>query len=125
MSAAPDAKVELADGAACVALVGEHDLGTRERVQAAVDGALGNGLSLVLDLRRTEFMDSVVAGLLLEARKEAKRRNLGLGVVLSDSPTNQVRRLFELSGLTSVFAVYDSREAALGGVRAGFVESAH
>lgn len=123
MSLRPDVKVARADGAAIVALEGEHDLGTRDRVRDAVGDAIADGLGVVVDLRRAEFVDSVVVAVFLEARKEAKRAGVGLGVVLSDSPGNQVRRLFEFSELTSVFAVYESPEAAVVGVRAGFLES--
>jgi anti-anti-sigma factor len=107
-----------------VALTGEHDLASRDEVLGALDGALDGGLAVVVDLRDADFIDSVVAAVFLEARKKAKHRNLGLGVVLSDATDNSVRRTFELSTLTTVFAVYPSPEAAVTAVRAGFAEQA-
>jgi anti-anti-sigma factor len=122
VNAVPTVRVERIAGAAIIALVGEHDLGTRDHVRDAVSGALAEGFPVVIDLAAADFVDSVVAAVLLEARREAKAQDLGLGIVLSDSAANQVRRMFELSELTTVFTVYPSREAALDGIREGFGE---
>ena len=120
---APGLHVDRENGVLVVALEGEHDLASRESVRGAIDGALDGGLAVVIDLRATGFIDSVVVAVFLEARKKAKQQNLGLGIVLSDSPRNEVRRMFELSELTTVFRVHPSREAALQAVRGGFVET--
>jgi anti-anti-sigma factor len=117
---APGVRVVREEDVLVVTLVGEHDLASRDGLSEAVDGALDAGLAVVLDLRDADFIDSVVAAVFLEARKKAKQRDLGLGVVLSDSRENGVRRMFELSTLTSVFALYPSPEAAVEGVRGGF-----
>jgi anti-anti-sigma factor len=119
---APGVRVARHEDVLVVALAGEHDLASRERVRGPVDGALEAGLAVVVDLREADFIDSVVAAVFLEARKKAKQRNLGLGIVLSDSTDNSVRRMFELSTLTTVFAVYPSPEVAVTAVRAGFAE---
>lgn len=123
MSVRPAIAIEDVDGVAVVALEGEHDLASRDRVQDALEGAFSDRRAVVIDLERADFVDSVVAAVLLEARKQAKQLDVGLGIVLSSSPANQVRRMFELSELTTVFAVYPSRAAAVDGVRAGFVET--
>lgn len=115
----PGLRVTRADDVLVVALAGEHDLASRDSVRGALQGALEAGLGVVIDLRDADFVDSVVAAVLLEARKEAKHRDLGLGIVLSDASGNAVRRMFDVSELTSVFAVYPSPEAALAAVRAG------
>ena len=120
-SSAPGVRVAREDDVIVVALAGEHDLASRDSVRGAIDGALDAGLALVVDLRDAAFVDSVVAAAFVEARKKAKTRNLGLAVVLSDAPENPVRRMFELSELTTVFAVYPTVEAAVAGARAGFV----
>lgn len=119
---APGVRVAREKDVLVVALAGEHDLASRNSVSGAVDRALEAGLAVVIDLRDADFIDSVVAAVFLEARKKAKQQNLGLGIVLSDAPENGVRRMFELSTLTSVFAVYPSTEAAVEGVRRGFAE---
>jgi anti-anti-sigma factor len=119
----PGLRVDRENGVLVVALEGEHDLASRESVRGAIDGALDGGLAVVIDLQATGFIDSVIVAVFLEARKKAKQQNLGLGIVLSDSPRNEVRRMFELSELTTVFRVHPSREAALQAVRGGFVET--
>lgn len=105
-----------------VALAGEHDLDTRDSVREAIQGGLVAGDAVVVDLQQADFVDSVVAAVFLEARKDARQRGLGFAVVLSDSPANEVRRMFDLSELTSIFAVYPTRDAALASMQGGFVE---
>lgn len=121
---APAVRAERHGNVLVVALAGEHDLTSRDSVRDAVDDALDARLAVVVDLRETELVDSVVAATFLEARKKAGSRNLGLGVVLSDVPQNAVRRMFELTELTTVFAVYPTVAEAVEGVRAGFGPSA-
>ena len=119
---APGLRVDREDGVIVIALAGEHDLASRDGVQGAIDEGLEGGLALVVDLREAHFIDSVIAAVFLDARKAAKHRNLGLGFVLSSETDNGVRRMFELSTLTTVFAVYPTREEAVAAVRSGFVE---
>jgi anti-anti-sigma factor len=121
---APGIRVARRDDVVVVALAGEHDLASRDRVRGIVDGALDERMAVVLDLREADFIDSVVAAVFLDARKKAKKANLGLGVVLSNAHDNGVRRMFELSTLTTVFAIYPSPATAIEAVRAGFAERA-
>jgi anti-sigma B factor antagonist len=107
-----------------VALTGEHDLASRDELREEVEQALTTGRGLVVDLTRASFIDSVIAAVLLEARKTAKRHDLGLAVLLSDDPSNDVRRMFELSRLTTIFEIFPSRAEAISAVRGGFVQSA-
>ena len=119
---APGVRVERHEGVLVVALAGEHDLASRDSVGGALDGALAAGLAVVVDLREADFIDSVVAAVLLETRKKAKQQNRGLGMVLSDAPDNGVRRMFAVSQLDSVFAIYPTVAEAVEAVRAGFTE---
>jgi anti-anti-sigma factor len=121
---APGIRVVRADSVVVLSLAGEHDLASRDEVQGALTRALDGRLAVVVDLREADFVDSVVAALFLDARKTAKREDLGFGIVLSPEPDNGVRRMFELSTLTAIFAIYPTPEAAVAGVRGGFVEPA-
>jgi anti-anti-sigma factor len=118
----PGVRVARHEDVLVVALAGEHDLASRESVRGALEGALEAGLALVVDLREADFIDSVVAAVLLEARKKAKQQGRGLGILLSEAPDNAVRRMFEVSELDSVFANYASIDEAVAGVRGGFAE---
>lgn len=120
----PGVRVARHDDVLVVALAGEHDLASRDSVRGALGGALEAGLALVVDLREADFIDSVVAATLLEARKKAKQQGRGIGILLSEAPDNAVRRMFEVSELDSVFASYTSVDEAVEAVRAGFVDSA-
>ena len=106
-----------------LALSGEHDVSSRHRVRDAIEDALDERHPVVVDLRDAEFVDSVIAATFLEARKRARREDIGFGIVLADARENAVRRMFELSRLTGVFAIYPSLEAAVPAVREGFAES--
>lgn len=108
---------ELAAGVVSLRLRGEHDLYRAPELRAALTGALANGSSVVVDLRAATFIDSAAAAALVEARKEAKRLGLGLALLLSDEPTNEVRRMFESSGLISIFVLASSDQDAVDRVR--------
>lgn len=118
---APDIRVERDAGVVVLALVGEHDVSTRHRARETIDTAQAAQLPVVVDLREATFVDSVIAATLIEARKRAQRENIGLGIVLSAEHRNPVRRMFELSQLTTVFAIYPSVDDAVTAVREGFV----
>ena len=106
-----------------LALSGVHDVSSRHRGRDAIVDALDVRPPVVVDLRDAEFVDSVIAATFLEARKRARREDIGFGIVLADARENAVRRMFELSRLTGVFAIYPSLEAAVPAVREGFAES--
>lgn len=114
---APRIQVERRAEMVVVALAGEHDVSSRDRLVEAVNGAIDAGLGVIVDLRDAGFVDSVIAAALLDARKAARRRDVTLAVVLSAAPENGVRRMFELSQLTTVFDVYPSVGAAAAAVR--------
>lgn len=121
---APGVRVERHEDVLVVALAGEHDLASRESVGGALDGALEAGLDVVVDLQEAEFIDSVVAAVLLETRKKARKLGRGLGMVLSDAPDNGVRRMFAVSQLDSVFSIHPSVAEAVEAVRGGYAEPA-
>ena len=116
---APGMRVDRRGGAVVVTLTGEHDLASREALCDAVEGALAERLPVVVDLSEADFVDSVVVGVLIDTHKAARKLGIHLGIVLSEAPENDVRRLFELSTLTSVFAVYATPDDAIDGVQVG------
>lgn len=94
---------EVVDGGRSVRLhmVGEIDMATVPHVEEALASALEDGSDqVVLDLSGVEFMDSSGLNALILARNVLDERSVRLVIAgLSD----QVRRLFEISGLTTVF----------------------
>jgi len=107
-----------ASAIAVVVLRGELDAYNGPAVKRELDAALEAGIDLVVDLREASFIDSVVGGQLLEARKEAKRRGAGFALVLSDSRANHVRRMLEQTNLIEIFDVFDTPENAAVALRA-------
>jgi anti-sigma B factor antagonist len=105
--------------AAVVALVGEHDAYSAERLEGEFGVLLEEGHRIVVDLRDTEFIDSTVLGALLAARREAAGAGLGFTLVLPQRSYTQVSQLLELTGLASMFAIYETLEDALTAACAG------
>jgi anti-anti-sigma factor len=105
--------------AAVVALVGEHDPYSAERLEGELGVLLEERLRIVVDLRDTEFIDSTTLATLLAGRRAAAGAGLGFTVVLPQRSYTQVSQLLELTGLRSSFAIYDTVDEALAAARAG------
>jgi anti-anti-sigma factor len=96
------------DDPAVIVLEGELDIASAPELRRAVDDFSGPGL--VLDLRRTTFIDSAVLKELLRARVELAERDVRL--VLAGVP-KPVRRLMDLTRTAELFEHADDRDAAL------------
>jgi anti-sigma B factor antagonist len=96
--------------AAGLAVRGQVDPATApaltERLDAAIRESIG---AFALDLSGVDFLDSTGLRVLLRARGILGREDRALVVICPHGP---VRRVFELSGLSTVFALYPSRDAA-------------
>jgi anti-anti-sigma factor len=101
------------EGVAIVSLIGEHELYSVLEVERALDNAIQEGRSVVVDLSRAEFLDSSVVAILLRAREEAHVQGASFALVIDDSTGQSVRQLFEITGLATIFRVASSREEAL------------
>jgi anti-sigma B factor antagonist len=106
--------------AAVVALVGEHDAYSSQRLENEFAVLLDEGRRVVVDLRDTTFVDSTTLSVLLGARHRAEQASLGFAIVLPERYT-QVHRILDLTGLVSTFATYHRLEEALDAARAGVV----
>jgi anti-sigma B factor antagonist len=107
--------------AAVVALVGEHDAYSAERLDNELTGLLDEGRRIVVDLRDTTFIDSTTLSVLLGARRRAEQSSLGFALVLPDQKYTQVNQILDLTGLGSAFAIVGKLDEALAAVRAGRV----
>jgi anti-anti-sigma factor len=107
--------------AAVVALVGEHDAYSAERLENELTDLLEQRLRVVIDLRDAVFIDSTTLSALLGARHLAEQSSLGFGLLLPDQPYTQVHQILELTGLGPMFAIFRKLDDALAGVRAGRV----
>jgi anti-anti-sigma factor len=107
--------------AAVVALVGEHDAYSAERLESELTSLLDEGRRIVVDLRDTAFIDSTTLSVLLGARLNAEQSSLGFALLLPDRHYTQVHQILELTGLGPTFAIFGKLDAALRAVRAGRV----
>jgi anti-anti-sigma factor len=81
-----------------VRIAGEVDLDTAEQLAAGLEACHG---TVVVDLAGVTFIDSSGLGTLVRARNRLTSEGGGLLVA---EPTERVRRLFELTGLTELLA---------------------
>jgi anti-anti-sigma factor len=107
-SVSPVATRHAGPAVAVVVLSGELDAYDAPAVKSELAAALAEGNDVVLDLRDASFVDSVVAGELLEARAEADARGVDFALALSDSRANHVRRMLEQTNLIELFDVFDT-----------------
>ncbi|MFG3040602.1 STAS domain-containing protein [Streptomyces sp. NPDC048330] len=114
-----DVDVEIRDDSTVVLSVrGELDMETADRLQEHLTDQLGQGRRhLVLDLSALDFMDS--SGLNVLIRVVHKARAAGGDLYLT-APTPAVRRILEITGVTSAVPPHDGLAealAAVGGAR--------
>lgn len=95
-----------------VRLRGELDHHTADIVRFKMENAITQGRCdhVVLNLKELSFMDSSGLGVVLGRYKLVK--SLGGKMVVTDMQAN-VKRLFELSGLLKILAVYESERSAI------------
>ncbi|MGE5588356.1 MAG: anti-sigma factor antagonist [Clostridia bacterium] len=95
-----------------VHLSGELDLGTAPDFRAKVEEELGarpEVTSILLVLRDVTFIDSSGLGAILGRYKRLRAHG---GRVIAVSPSPQVRKVFELSGLVNIIPVCDTEDEA-------------
>jgi anti-sigma B factor antagonist len=107
--------------AAVVALVGEHDAYSAQRLENELTVLLDEGRRIVVDLRDATFIDSTTLSVLLRARHRAEQSPLGFALLLPDRGYSQVNQILDLTGLGPTFAIFGKLDDALAAVRAGRV----
>jgi anti-sigma B factor antagonist len=100
---------------AILSLAGEVDVANAGRVRDAGLKLVSGGMKyLIVDLSATEYMDSTGLGTLVGLHKRL-RESEGELIVAGSQP--RVKRLFEITGLSQVFKIFDDVAAALKEVR--------
>ncbi len=93
-----------------IEISGEIDLAVADEVRAGLRAAMAASEEIVVVLTDCEFIDSTGIATLLLAHNAFAERD---GRLVLCEPTEQVRRVLEISGLTGDAFVFDSLEAAL------------
>ena len=107
--------VELGDGLAVASVVGEADLYTAPELKGALGALVENGAhSVLVDLSRTSFLDSTTLGVLMGAVRKLRSRGGQIAIACSDP---NIRKIFEITLLDRIFAMFDSTEAGIEHLR--------
>ncbi len=102
------------DGVAIIEVSGELDLYTAQRLKEALLGALDDGsLKIIVDMSGVHFIDSSALGVLIGGVKRLKPKSGKLVLVSVDENVNWI---FQITGLNSVFDIFQSKEEALAGL---------
>jgi anti-sigma B factor antagonist len=104
-----DVDVKGHDDHAVVRVAGEVDYFTSETFRDALDAASGAHSRLVLDLLGVGFMDSAGLGELVRVWKKVSPNGGRLAVVCT---SNNVLKLFSITGLDQMVEIYDTVDAA-------------
>ncbi len=110
----PELNLEMeraANGAMILHLEGFLDAHTFEELDEAINGLFDEGVyRIVVDLSELDYISSAGAGVFIGALAEAQEN--GGKLVLASLGSN-VREVFDLLGLTQIFTIVDSVDAAI------------
>ncbi|HOX06043.1 MAG TPA: STAS domain-containing protein [Planctomycetota bacterium] len=102
---------ENANGIALLRVEGFLDAHTFEQLEETIRGIFESGcFKLVVDLGGVDYISSAGAGVLIGARSESQENG---GDIVLLNPTEGVREVFDLLGLTQIFKIVNDRSAAL------------
>lgn len=118
MSARAISVLRHSGGASVVMLRGEHDLSSSDELRAALTEAASDGGGVVVDLSHASFIDSAVLSALIASHRGVTSSGRGWAVVVGRGSGAAVRRIFELTGLDALMAVYEDAGDAVGAVAA-------
>jgi anti-sigma B factor antagonist len=102
---------ELRPGCREIGIEGELDLAVADRLRDALERALAESEEILIRLESCEFIDSTGIAVLVQAHRRAA--DDGKRAVAICTPSSQVFRVLEVSGLTDNGLVFASVEDAL------------
>lgn len=95
-----------------MAFTGELDAYHAPRAKTELETQLAaRPTTLVVSLKRVAYVDSTGLGVLVAIRKQAEAAGVGLRLVIV--PESAVLRTFTITGLLSVFTIFEEEAAAL------------
>ncbi len=99
------------DGYAVLTVRGEVDVYTAPKFREQLIELVAQGKQrIVVDLDAVDFLDSTGLGVLVGGLKRLRSHDGDLLLVCNQS---RIRKVFEITGLTKVFSIYDSVDAAV------------
>lgn len=102
-----DVDVCLREGpAAVIAVRGEVDVYTAPRLRESLVELVSDGAhNIIVDLDGVDFLDSTGIGVLVGGLKRVRGHGGDLALVCTQQ---RILKVFEITGLTTVFAIFDS-----------------
>ena len=99
------------DGRAVLSVRGEVDVYTAPRLRERLVELVAQGKhQIVVDLEGVDFLDSTGLGVLVGGLKRLRSHDGDLALVCTQP---RILKVFEITGLTKVFSIHDSVDAAL------------
>jgi anti-sigma B factor antagonist len=103
-----------------IAVAGEVDLATVERVQAYLDASFRDGCRLiVIDLAKVSFLDSAMLHALLRALRRARMAGGDMAVACDSASICRVLEVFGVSPRLRVYKTAAAAAAALSSAHEG------
>ena len=101
------------NGHTVLAVQGEVDVYTAPRLRERLVELVTEGKrKIVVDLEGVDFLDSTGLGVLVGGLKRLRSNDGEMSLVSTQS---RILKVFEITGLTKVFSIHDSVEAATAG----------
>ena len=92
-------------------VAGEVDVATAPRLREQLIALVNEQrYRIIVDLDAVDFIDSTGLGVLIGAVKRVRTNNGDLALVCTES---RILKVFEITGLLSVFAIHDTVDAAI------------
>lgn len=99
------------NGYTVLAVLGEVDVYTAPRLREKLVELVSEGrYKIVVDLAGVDFLDSTGLGVLVGGLKRLRSHDGDLTLVCTQHP---VLKVFEITGLTKVFSIFESVDAAV------------
>lgn len=104
--------VRKVDSHSVVDVKGEIDVYTAPKLREKLIELVSDGsYNVVVNLEGVDFLDSTGLGVLVGALKRVKAHDGSLGLVCTQ---DKILKIFKITGLTKVFPIHDTVEAATG-----------
>lgn len=94
-------------------IIGEMDHHTADYIRDKIDGEIikSSTKNIVFDFSKVGFMDSSGIGLVMGRYKNISKLNGRTAIIKANE---QVRRIFEMSGVEKLVPIYDNIDEAIG-----------
>lgn len=105
--------VQKKDGFAVVKVAGEVDVFTAPKIREQLIDLVEKGdHNIIVSLEAVDFLDSTGLGVLVAGLKRVKMHEGTLSVICTKE---KILKIFRITGLTKVFPIYDTVDAAIEG----------